>query len=163
MSGPRKVALLIGNSDYRNAAKLANPESDARELSLVLKRIGFSVDVRYNVDRVEMESAIRSFILAARTADIAMFYYSGHGLEVSGENYLLPVDVRMSDETALKFETISPTVITEALAGDKRVGIVLLDACRDNPFAEALRRSLSASRSVIWTSSICTPANWSSA
>ena len=142
----RKVALIIGNSAYQNAGQLANPRNDASAMSEVLRGIGFQVIVATDATKAAMETSIREFIQEARRADVSLFFYSGHGMEVSGENFLLPVDTKLEDESALSFEVINSKVITNAMGGDNKVGIILLDACRDNPFTNSLRRAMVASR-----------------
>ena len=146
VAGARKVALVIGNGAYENAGQLANPKNDAAAITRVLEGIGFKVIVATDASKSAMETSIREFIQDARSADVSLFFYSGHGMEVSGENFLLPVDAKLADEAALSFEVINSKVITNAMGGEKKVGIILLDACRDNPFTKSLRRAMVASR-----------------
>lgn len=142
----KKVALVIGNGAYKNAGQLANPRNDATAVSQMLSKLGFKVIVTTDASKSDMESSIRTFIQDARSSDLSLFFYSGHGMEVAGENFLLPVDAELADESALSFEVINSKVITNAMGGENKVGIILLDACRDNPFTKSLRRSMVASR-----------------
>lgn len=145
-SSAQKVALIIGNSAYQNAGRLANPKNDASAMSEVLRGIGFKVIVSTDATKAAMETSIREFIQEAKRADVSLFFYAGHGMEVAGENFLLPVDTKLEDESALSFEVINSKIITNAMGGDNKVGIILLDACRDNPFTSSLRRAMVASR-----------------
>ena len=116
-------------------------------MAKMLDGLGFTVISAMDADKAAMESSIRRFLQVVKTADVSLFFYAGHGIEVGGENFLLPVDTRLVDESALNFEVFNTKIITNAMGGDRKTGIVLLDACRDNPFAKNLKRSKSASRS----------------
>lgn len=142
----RKVALVIGNGAYQNAGQLANPRNDATAMTRMLSGLGFKVISSIDASKPVMEESIREFIQDARSADVSLFFYSGHGMEVAGENFLLPVDVKLDDEAALNFEVVNSKVITNSMGGENKVGIILLDACRDNPFTKSLRRKMVASR-----------------
>jgi uncharacterized caspase-like protein len=123
-------------------------EAKNRRLQVTMEDLtGFKKTiVATDASKSAMETSIREFIQDARSADVSLFFYSGHGMEVSGENFLLPVDAKLADEAALSFEVINSKVITNAMGGEKKVGIILLDACRDNPFTKSLRRAMVASR-----------------
>ena len=137
----RRVALVIGNGAYRHSTPLPNPANDARAMAEMLEGLGFEVANRatgmVDLDLAGMKGALAAFGRSARGADIAAVFYAGHGLEVNGENWLLPVDARLSDEFGLQLEAMPlETVLTFANAA--RVRVVLLDACRDNPLAEQM-------------------------
>src|SRR5215472_10259227 len=103
----RRVALVIGNSNYTHGAALANPVNDANAVGLMLAAAGFEVDVRSNLVDKEMRLAFRDFFLKTREADIAVVYFAGHGIEVGGENWLIPVDAVLSRDIDVQDETIS--------------------------------------------------------
>jgi hypothetical protein len=134
----RRVALVIGNSAYRNAAPLANPLNDARLVADALAASGFEVQLGADLDRERMTVAFQEFALDAMQADVALVYFAGHGLEARGANWLLPVDVniRTAEELA---ETSIPFEMAARSAAGAKVKIVALDACRSNPFAARLQ------------------------
>lgn len=149
-SGGRRVALVIGNSDYKNVPVLPNPQRDAALVASTLKRIGFeTVTLQTNLGRDALTNALRDFAQAAESADWAMIYYAGHGMEVGGTNYLLPIDARVASDRDISFEAVSLDLVRNVVGRAKRLRLIVLDACRDNPFANQMKRSLSvASRSV---------------
>ena len=142
----RKVAIVIGNGAYENAQPLPNPRNDASAMSQMLTGLGFKVIVAVDANKSQMEASIREFLKEVRNADVSLFFYAGHGMEVAGENFMLPTDTKLEDEAALNFEVINSKVVTNAMGGEKKVGIILLDACRNNPFTRSLKRSMIASR-----------------
>jgi uncharacterized caspase-like protein len=151
-SGPsladKRVALVIGNSNYRNAPKLANPENDAVAISLLLKRSGFDVvETRQNVSDADMRRSMREFSETTRDADIAVVFYAGHGIEIGGTNYLIPIDAALRKDIDVEDEAVSLDRVLSLLEPAKRLRLVILDACRDNPFVSKMTRTL-ASRSV---------------
>ena len=144
----QRVALVIGNSAYRNAPALANPERDARAISTKLKGIGFSVIEGYDLDQRGFQRTVQDFARASKGADVALFYYASHGVQVAGQNYAVPVDAIFQDSTALDFETIPIDLVMRQMQSEDGVRLVVLDACRDNPLSRSLARSMgSASRS----------------
>src|SRR5471032_1433743 len=131
----KRVALIIGNATYEHADVLTNTVNDADAIADVLKRAGFDVvDERKNVGVVEFKRAVREFMTAAANADIAVVYYSGHGIEVGGVNYLIPVDAKLASDYDVDDETISLERITLATQPAQKLRLIILDACRDNPF-----------------------------
>jgi formylglycine-generating enzyme required for sulfatase activity len=142
-----RVALVIGNSAYRNAEQLPNPKNDATAIGEVLTRTGFEVDLRTDLDQLGMQHALRDFGLKAESADVALVFYAGHGVQVAGENYLLPVDAALERERDLLYEALPLNLVLGEVAQAQRLGLVILDACRDNPLAEQLRRTLGPIRS----------------
>jgi invasion protein IalB len=143
----RRVALVVGNSAYQNVGELRNPVNDAVKIGAMLKAMGFDVDVRRDVGIVDMRRAVGDFADAARNADIAVVFYSGHGIEVDGTNYLIPIDARLERDFDVEDETISLDRVLKVIDPAKRLRLVMLDACRNNPFAKTMKRS-AASRSI---------------
>ena len=141
----KRVALVIGNGGYANAPRLPNPKNDAEDVSGALKRTGFEVIVGVDLDRAGMEDAAIRFARAARNADVAIFYYSGHAMQFSGVNYLMPVDARLVDEADLRRMARVDDILAD-LQQAKNLRILVLDSCRDNPLAEELKRSIGRSR-----------------
>jgi hypothetical protein len=139
----KRVALIIGNSAYQKAAKLANPPNDAVALAGMFKTAGFdSVELRQNLGIRELRQAINDFADMARDADAAVVYYSGHGIEVNGVNYLIPVDAVLSRDSDVSYETFSLDNLVQALEPARRLRLVILDACRENPFTHSMKRTI---------------------
>ena len=144
----KRVALVLGNSAYRNVAPLANPVNDSTRIATTLKEAGFDVvDSRRDLAAAETRRALRDFADKARDADIAVVYYAGHGIEVDGGNYLIPVDARLERDTDIYDEGLSLDRILIAIEPAKKLRLVILDACRDNPFSRTMKRTL-ASRAI---------------
>lgn len=139
-----RVALVIGNSDYEFAADLANPLNDAEQIKVSLETIGFEVSSAFNLGHAEMLSALRRFKKVARGADIATIYYAGHGIEVQQRNYLVPIDASFEDEDDAEFNMVSLDLLSSSMSGVAGISMIMLDACRDNPFANG--RSIAGSR-----------------
>ena len=141
----KRVALVIGNSGYQNVTKLPNPVNDAAAVATLLKNAGFqTVESRNDMSNVELRRAIREFAVTARDADIAVVYFAGHGIEVDGVNYLIPVDASLQQDVDVEDETVSLDRILKVLEPVKRLRLVILDACRDNPFAKTMKRTMSS-------------------
>jgi Tfp pilus assembly protein PilF len=137
----RRVALVIGNSDYRNAVKLGNPQHDAAAIGASLRNIGFErVTVLVNLAREDLLEALRAFAEIARTADWAMVYYAGHGLEINAVDYLVPVDAKINSEPEALTQGVALAEVIRATEGAAKLKLVLLDACRDNPFLAQSRK-----------------------
>jgi uncharacterized caspase-like protein len=144
----KRVALIVGNSTYQTVPQLPNPARDASAVAKMFKDAGFdSVDVELNVGNLEFKRSIRRFETAADQADIAVIYYAGHGLEISGTNYLIPIDARLASDRDAGDEAIALERLVSSTDGAKRLRLVILDACRDNPFVTTMRRER-ASRAV---------------
>ncbi|HLW93282.1 MAG TPA: caspase family protein, partial [Roseiarcus sp.] len=134
----RRVALVVGNAKYEHADTLANPTNDAKAMADLFKRAGFDVvDERRDVGVVEFKRAVREFLSAAANADIAVVYYSGHGIEVGGVNYLIPVDAKLASAFDVDDETVSLDRVILASEQAKKLSLIILDACRENPFLRA--------------------------
>ena len=139
----KRVALVLGNSAYQNVAPLANPVNDSSRIAATLKDAGFDVvDSRRDLSAVETRRALRDFSDRARDADIAVVYYAGHGIEVDGGNYLIPVDARLERDTDIYDEGLSLDRILIAIEPAKKLRLVILDACRDNPFTRNMKRTV---------------------
>jgi uncharacterized caspase-like protein len=146
-SGPR-VALVIGNGGYKNAPMLDNPPRDAAAVAAALRKAGFQkVIVESDLRKEKLEATLREFAGVAERADWALIYYAGHGIEMSGVNYLIPIDAKLETDRDVSFETVPLNHVLSAVEGAKKLRLVLLDACRDNPFANQMRRT-TASRSI---------------
>jgi len=131
----RNIALIIGNSAYKNVPKLANPANDSAVVADTFKKANFEVvDMRRDLTVSDLKRVLRDFGDKARDADIAVVYYAGHGIEVNGVNYLVPVDATLERDTDVEDEAISLDRVLRALDPAKRLRLVILDACRDNPF-----------------------------
>lgn len=146
----RRIALVIGNSAYENVPALPNPVRDAALVADTLKRTGFeTVMVQTNLGKDALIAALRDFAARAESADWAVVYYAGHGMEVGGVNYLIPTDAKIAADRDIGFEAVPLEQVLNAAERAKKLRLVILDACRDNPFANKMRRTLNvASRSV---------------
>ena len=139
----KRVALVIGNSAYRNVAPLTNPANDAAAIAAMFRQAQFDVVALHgNLGNVEMRRSLREFSDQARGADIAVVYFAGHGIEIDGVNYLIPVDATIERDTDAYDEAIALDRILQAVEPAKQLRLVILDACRDNPFAKKMRRML---------------------
>src|SRR5579872_5049275 len=144
----KRVALVIGNSDYENVPRLPNPSADAAAIAQMFKSAGFDVvDLQIDLGDLDFKRALRRFADAAADADTAIVFFAGHGIELHGVNYMIPIDARLADERDAPDEAIALDRIVEAVDGAKRLRLVIVDACRDNPFAVTMRRQ-SALRNV---------------
>jgi hypothetical protein len=144
----KRVAFVVGNSAYRNVAPLANPAIDAKSMAKLLRNVGFDVVEGANLTRDKMTERLLEFGKKAEGADVALFFYAGHGIAVNGTNYLLPVDADLKSEMDVKLgAAINVDLTLEQTMADAKVKLVFLDACRDNPFAAKIR-SAKATRSV---------------
>jgi uncharacterized caspase-like protein len=139
----KRVALVIGNSAYKNVARLKNPANDAAAVVAMFKKAGFdSVDLRLDVSATDMRRALREFGNKTRDADVAVIYYAGHGIELDGTNYLIPVDAQLETDTDVLDETFALDRVLVAAEPAKQLRLVILDACRDNPFAKTMKRTV---------------------
>ena len=137
----RRVALVIGESTYRNVPRLPNPQKDAAAMAKLLKDAGFDTVVEANnVGNLDFKRALRRFADAADNADIAVLYYAGHGIEVGGVNYVIPIDAKLRSDRDAEDEAVSLNRMVESLEGATKLRLIILDACRDNPFIVAMKR-----------------------
>lgn len=138
----RRVALVIGNSAYKNVSPLINPQKDAAVIAASLRNIGFeTVTLTADASREKLVETLRAFAEEAEKADWAMVYYGGHGIEVNGVNYLIPIDAALKADRDVQFEAVPLDQVMASVEGAKKIKIVMLDACRDNPFTPAMRRT----------------------
>jgi uncharacterized caspase-like protein len=129
-----KHALVIGNSHYESVP-LRNPVNDATDMAATLKRVGFDVDLKLDVDQMSMEDAIRAFGDRLTEGGIGLFYYAGHGVQVDGENYLVPIGARITEKKDIRYKAVHlGQVLDEFAEAKNRLNILVIDACRDNPF-----------------------------
>jgi Flp pilus assembly protein TadD len=142
-----RLALVIGNGAYVNATALNNPPNDAAVVARTLREIGFDVIEGTNLDRAGMERVVREFLRKAPGARVTMLYYAGHGMQVDGRNYLVPIDAKLAAPSDLPFETLELDKVLAGLDDEARANIVVLDACRDNPLARSFASKLGATRS----------------
>ena len=140
-SAAGRVALVVGNSTYEHIGRLPNPANDAADLSAALRRLGFDVTVAQDAGRTALTEALRAFTRRSTGADVALVFYAGHGMEMDGVNYLLPVDARLERDTDVRYETVT---LDDVLASTSGAGLrlVILDACRNNPLARSMTRTV---------------------
>jgi uncharacterized caspase-like protein len=138
----KRVALVIGNSAYVNTVKLENPKNDAADVAAALKKLGFNVILGRDLDKAAMDRAIRDFAETLAGTNMALFFYAGHGLQVGGQNYLVPIDAKLGTAAALDFEMVRLDLLHRTMERESSTNIVVLDACRDNPLARNLARAL---------------------
>jgi uncharacterized caspase-like protein len=137
----RRVALVIGNSAY-SSGPLKNPVNDAADMAAILKKLGFSVTLKKDAGLQEMDEAIETFGNLLKRGGVGLFYYAGHGVQVNGTNYLLPVGAKISKESDVKYQAVDANkILDEMAAANNGLNIVMLDACRDNPFARSFRNA----------------------
>ena len=140
-----RVALVIGNAAYEHTTPLRNPRNDATDVARALEGLGFEVIEGLDLDEAAFESKLREFAQAARGAEVTLFFYAGHGLQVEGENYLVPIDAKLAEEVDLRLEAFELAAFLRQMRG--ATNLVFLDACRDNPLARDLARSMGPTRS----------------
>ena len=139
-----RVALVIGNSAYQNAPALRNPKRDAQAIAASLKKGGYTVVSANDVGNLQFKRAVRQFQDAAANADIAVVFYAGHGIEIGGINYMIPVDAKLASDRDAEDEAITLDRIVSLVDGAKQLGLVILDASRDNPFISRMKRPRTA-------------------
>jgi len=130
----RRVALVIGNQDYKHVEPLVNPLNDTKEITRVLREADFDVTVGHNLSKKELEQVVRRFLRELTDGDTALFYYSGHALQVGDANFILPVDAKLTSQYDLEFESLKVSHLLDYMKAASSLQIVMLDACRDNPF-----------------------------
>jgi uncharacterized protein YgiM (DUF1202 family) len=136
-----RMALVIGNGAYDNVAPLENPGRDARAIAEALKGLGFETTLALDQDSSALKQALRRFTSKAKGADIAAVYYAGHGMEAGGENYLIPVDATLKSDEDIDYELVPLDLVLKAVSGAKQLRLVMLDACRNNPFSAQMAKA----------------------
>jgi uncharacterized caspase-like protein len=138
----RRVGLVIGNSAYRGVPELINPKNDANAIAASLRNVGFDTVMQVSdTTREKMIEALQVFANEAASADWAMVYYAGHGIEVNGQNYLIPVEARLAADRDVRSEAVALDHVMAALHGARKLKLIVLDACRDNPFTPQMQRT----------------------
>ena len=137
----QRVALVIGNASYQHAPVLANPLNDAADIGATLGRLGFTVTLMENAGRAELWNGLQQFALAASASEMAVVFYAGHGIEVDKRNFLVPVDARLLSDADIEFETVPLELVSRAVERARSFRLIILDACRDNPFTVAMQRT----------------------
>lgn len=137
-----RVALVIGNGAYEKVPELPNPTRDAADIGRALERLDFKVTQVKNATAQEMRKAVVEFGRSAEGADLAVVFYAGHGMEVGGENWLIPISAELRSDTDIESEAISLRSVSLQVSKARKLGLVILDACRNNPFAAKMRRSI---------------------
>jgi uncharacterized caspase-like protein len=139
----KRVALVMGNSAYQNVNRLANPINDSEAMSAMLKKAGFDVvELKRDLNVSEMRRALRDFSDTVRDADVVIVYFAGHGIEIDGVNYVIPVDAVLERDIDAFDEAIPLDRILTVIEPAKQLRLVILDACRDNPFNKTMKRSI---------------------
>lgn len=131
-----RVAFVVGNSDYANTTPLANPANDARLVTRSLEAVGFDVTTHFDLSRAEFGTALSDFLAQTDGAELAVFYFAGHGMQLDGENFLMPTDATLRSEFDVLSESIALTTISEAMRRRAASVLIFIDACRNNPLAE---------------------------
>ncbi|WP_372622977.1 caspase family protein [Falsiroseomonas sp.] len=132
----QRVALVVGAGAYQHVPPLPNATNDATDMAGTLRGLGFAVDLVLDPDRAALEGAVQRFGIAARGAEAALFFYAGHAIEVGGRNWLIPVSAELGSPQQLRFQALEVEAVTEQTQAAARVSLVVLDACRDNPFRQ---------------------------
>jgi uncharacterized caspase-like protein len=138
----KRVALVIGNGAYEHASELTNPQNDAEDFAAALKLLSIEVIKGIDLDKQAMDREVRKFAATLAGADVGIFFYAGHGLQVNGNNYLVPVDAELSTAAALEFEMVRLDLVQRIMEGETKTNILFLDACRNNPLSRNLARAL---------------------
>jgi uncharacterized caspase-like protein len=133
-----RVALVVGNGDYEHVSDLVSPKNDAADMTELLKSLGFEVSGGIDLDRKTMLAALTGFGGQAQAADVALFFYAGHGLQLNGQNYLVPIDAAVGDPAEIDTSLVSLSDVASELERGSKINIIFLDASRNNPFADAL-------------------------
>ena len=142
-AGPRKVALIVGNGAYKNVAPLDNPPRDAKLIASTFRELGFAtVTLAPDLTRDKFFATLHEFGVEAEKADWAVVYYAGHGMEIGGVNYLIPVDARLKADSDAETQAVALEQVIAAVAGARKLRLVMLDACRDNPFEKTMQRTI---------------------
>ncbi|PTX55974.1 putative caspase-like protein [Litoreibacter ponti] len=142
-----RVALVIGNAGYTNVPELKNPKNDSEDIADALRDVGFDVTLQTDLDQAAMLDTLRGFRRRAQKADVSLIYFAGHGIEIDRQNYLLPVDAVLETDSDINFEAVDLDTMIYAASGAEQLSMVIVDACRNNPFEASMKRT-NASRAV---------------
>jgi hypothetical protein len=145
----KRVALVIGNSAYQYVPHLVNPKNDATDIAATLERLGFLVVLGIDLDKAAMDQTVRRFAQVAAGAEVGVLFYAGHGIQVSGQNYLVPIDAKLEDGSGLDFELVRVDLVQRTMEREAGTNLLFLDACRANPLARNLARSMGTRTVVI--------------
>ncbi|MBP2293419.1 SUMF1/EgtB/PvdO family nonheme iron enzyme [Azospirillum rugosum] len=140
-SPEKRIALVVGIGKYEYAPELQNPRNDAKAIGDALRKLQFDVDERFDLDGRTFERALRDFGIRASQADVAVIFYAGHGIQVGGNNYIVPSDARLERERDLVYEAMPLNLMMGELSQARKLGILMLDACRNNPFVDRLKQA----------------------
>jgi TPR repeat protein len=135
-SSAKRMALVIGMSAYTSISPLRNTTADARAIGEMLEKLGFTVDLVIDVPLAQMKETVSAFSRKAETSDVALVYYAGHGVEAAGENYLVPIDIKVDDPSKIPQQAISLDTVLDSVVRARKLRIVILDSCRNNPFPD---------------------------
>jgi len=135
-----RVALVIGNGVFEKVSPLQNPSRDSVDIARSLERLGFQVRLLNNASALDMRKALVEFGRKSDGSDIALVFFAGHGMEVGGENWLIPVDAELRSDTDVESEAVSLRSVNSQVAKARQLGLIILDACRNNPFASKMKR-----------------------
>jgi uncharacterized caspase-like protein len=141
---PRRIALVIGNSAYRHTPRLENPRNDAADMGLALRKLGFHVIEGFDLDKAAFDVKIAEFAAALAGAEVGVLFYAGHGMQVSGLNYLVPVDAKLAAMSDLGAEMVRLDLVHQTMERAAKTNLLFFDACRDNPLARNLTRAAAA-------------------
>ena len=134
----RRVALVVGNSAYRHTPRLENPGNDAADMGAALKKLGFHVVEGFDLDKAAFDAIVSEFAAALKNADVGLFFYAGHGMQVSGRNYLVPVDAKLTTISSLDAEMVRLDLIHQTMEREAPTNLLFFDACRNNPLSRIL-------------------------
>jgi hypothetical protein len=142
--GVRRVALVIGNAAYQYSPRLENPRNDAADMSAVLRNLGFFVIEGFDLVKTAFDAKVRAFTEALNGAEVGLLFYAGHGIQVSGRNYLVPIDAKLTTAAALDVEMVRLELVHKTMEREAATSLLFFDACRDNPLARDLARTMGA-------------------
>jgi uncharacterized caspase-like protein len=141
-SSHRRVALVVGNSAYQQAPALQNPTNDAADMSATLKKLGFHVIEGVDLDKKAFDAILGDFASALSGADVGLFFYAGHGIQVSDQNYLVPIDAALTTVSAVDIEMVRLDLVHQMMKREPSTSLLFFDACRDNPLSRNLARAM---------------------
>ena len=145
----QRLALVIGNSAYKHTGVLPNPKNDAKAVAAAFERVGFdSVTLKFDLGYEAMRRTIRDFGESAKKADVAVVFFAGHGMEIAGKNYLIPTDAKLASDRDVEFEAVKLDTVLRQVESARKLRLVILDACRNNPLSAKMQLTRGITRSV---------------